>query len=256
MTTSSEPTRLSSVSTAIQLLKSFSEEHEEWGISDLAKRLGVAKSTTHRLVTTLMAEGLLGQNPSTGRYHLSLGMFSLGALARRRLVSHEATPFLHELRQQTGETVHLAVLEGAEIMYLYNLESHQTIRMSSYIGTRKPAICTAEGRAILAFSSAEVVASVLAVPMAPRTPRTPTDKDALLRILQEARVDGYACDEEESEEGMRGIAAAVRDFNGKPRFSVGFGGPTQRLTKKAMRSHVPLLLHIANSIAHRFGFSR
>ncbi len=152
--------RLSSVATAIALLKAFSEDEVEIGISLLAKRLGVAKSTAHRLATTLVSEGLLEQDRATGKYRLGIALFRLGTLVRRRMnVSEEARPHLFSLREKTNETVHLAILDGADIMYVYFLESTQAIRMRSDLGGRKPAYCTAEGQAILAFSPAEVVQS-------------------------------------------------------------------------------------------------
>src|ERR1051325_3591806 len=85
-----EKGRLSSVATSVRLLKAFSEEQVEIGISDLAKRLGVAKSTVHRLAVTLVADGMLEQNPDTGKYRLGLSLFRLGSLVRRRMnVSNE-----------------------------------------------------------------------------------------------------------------------------------------------------------------------
>src|SRR5260370_23462707 len=98
--------RLSSVAAAIRVLKVFSEQEPEIGISNLAKRMGLAKSTVHRLATTLVSEGLLEQNEENGRYRLGIQLFTLGALVRRRIdVSKQAVPFLHVLREHTGETV-------------------------------------------------------------------------------------------------------------------------------------------------------
>src|SRR5262249_51820845 len=104
--------RLSSVATAIELLNVFSEDEVEFGISTLAKRLGVAKSTAHRLATTLTSEGLLEQDRASGKYRLGLALFRLGTLVRRRMnVSEVARPHLFSLRQTTNETVHLAILD-------------------------------------------------------------------------------------------------------------------------------------------------
>ena len=165
--------RLSSVATAIRLLKAFSEDDDELGISELSRRLGLAKSTVHRLAVTLVSEGLLEQDRDNGKYHLGIALFRLGALVRRRMnVSNEARPYLYDLREKINETVHLAILDGTEIMYVYNLESTQAIRMRSDIGVRKPAYCTAEGQAILAFQPAEVIDRVVAAGLAPRTPKT------------------------------------------------------------------------------------
>src|SRR5258706_8304439 len=168
--------RLSSVATAIRLLKAFSEDEVEIGISALARRLGLAKSTVHRLAVTLVSEGLLEQDRDNGKYHLGIALFRLGALVRRRMnVSNEARPYLYDLREKINETVHLAILDGSEIMYVYNLESTQAIRMRSDIGVRKPAYCTAEGQAILAFQPPEVVERVIQNGLVPRTPQTVTD---------------------------------------------------------------------------------
>ena len=177
--------RLSSVATSVRLLKAFSEEQVEIGISDLAKRLGVAKSTVHRLAVTLVADGMLEQNPDTGKYRLGIALFRLGSLVRRRMtMSNEARPLLRDLREKVNETVHLAVLDGSEIMYVFNLESTQAIRMRSDVGVRKPAYCTAEGQAILAFQPADVIERVVRDGLSPRTPQTITDPLALKKVLE------------------------------------------------------------------------
>jgi IclR family transcriptional regulator, KDG regulon repressor len=249
------PGRLSSVAAAIRVLKAFSEEEVELGISALAQRLNLAKSTVHRLAATLVAEGLLEQNPVNGRYRLGIALFGLGALVRSRMdVSNQAQPFLHMLRERCGETVHLAIMDQTSIMYLFTLESSQAIRMHSYIGTRKPAFCTSEGRVLLAFGPPEVVQRVVAEELTARTPSTPSNPKALLKILATARADGYAFDDEESEMGMRGIAAPVYDSSGHVVAAVGLCGPTQRLTKKSLRSMLPQLLETTEAISMRLGY--
>jgi IclR family KDG regulon transcriptional repressor len=182
------PGRLSSVATAIRLLKAFNEDEVEIGISTLSKRLGIAKSTVHRLAVTLVSEGLLEQDSESGKYRLGIALFRLGALVRRRMnVSGEARPYLFQLRAKTDETVHLAILDGSDIMYVYDLESSQAIRMRSDLGGRKPAYCTAEGQAILAFEPPEVVERVIAKGLPPRTPQTLTTADGLRRALEAVR---------------------------------------------------------------------
>ena len=155
--------RLSSVTTAMRLLKAFSEDEVDIGISALAKRLGIAKSTAHRLAVTLVAEGMLEQDRDSGKYRLGVGLFRLGALVRRRMeVSNEARPYLYSLRETINESVHLAILDGTEIMYVYHLESTHAMRARSDLGVRKPAHSTAEGQAILAFQPQEVIDRVIA----------------------------------------------------------------------------------------------
>ena len=249
-------TRLSSVAAAIKLLKAFTEDETEFGISGLAKRLGLAKSTIHRLTTTLVADGLLEQDPQSGKYRLGIALFRLGALVRRRMdVSNEARPFLFDLRKKTNETVHLAILDGTEIMYVYYLESTQAIRMRSDLGGRKPAYCTAEGQAILAFGPSDVVDRVTRGGLRARTPQTITDAGKLAKALALVRQRGYAMDDEESEIGMRCIAAPIRNDGGDVVAAVGVAGPVSRLTKKTLASFAPHVIGTAAAISARIGHS-
>jgi DNA-binding IclR family transcriptional regulator len=247
--------RLSSVATAIQLLKSFSEQQVDIGISELSRRLGIAKSTVHRLAATLVSEGLLEQDRETEKYRLGIALFRLGALVRHRMdVSNQARPYLYELRQKTNETVHLAILDGTEIMYVYNLESTQAIRMRSDIGVRKPAYCTAEGQAILAFQPPEIVDRVIAQGLLPRTPQTITDPAKLHKALALARQRGCAIEDEESEIGMRSISAPIRNDAGDVIAAVGIAGPVTRLSKKAIAAFVPHVIETADSVSLRLGY--
>jgi IclR family KDG regulon transcriptional repressor len=246
--------RLSSVATSIRLLKAFSEEQVEIGISDLAKRLGVAKSTVHRLAVTLVADGMLEQNPDTGKYRLGLSLFRLGSLVRRRMsVSNEARPLLRELREKVNETVHLAVLDGTDIMYVFDLESTQSIRMRSDVGVRKPAYCTAEGQAILAYQPAEIVEQVVRNGLPARTPQTVTDPLALKKVLESVRARGCAIEDEESELGMRCIAAPLRNDSGEVIAAIGLAGPVSRLSKKALSAYAPHVIETAAAISARLG---
>ncbi len=249
-----ERRRLSSVATAIELLKAFSEDEVELGISTLAKRLGVAKSTAHRLASTLVAENLLEQDRTTAKYRLGLALFRLGTLVRRRMsVSEVARPLLFSLREKTNETVHLAILDGTEIMYVYFLESTQAVRMRSDLGLRKPAYCTAEGQAILAFRPPEVVQAVIRKGLAPRTPQTLTDANALTKALDTVRQRGCAVEDEESEIGVRCIAAPIRDDGGDVVAAVGVAGPVNRLSKKALTAFMPHVIATAEAISARLG---
>ena len=246
--------RLSSVATAIELLKAFSEDEVEIGISALAKRLGVAKSTAHRLAATLVSENLLEQDRATGKYRLGLALFRLGTLVRRRMnVSEVARPHLFSLRAKTNETVHLAILDGRDIMYVYFLESTQAVRMRSDLGLRKPACCTAEGQAILAFSPPEVVEAVLGQGLHARTPHTITAPDKLLKALDAVRQRGCAIEDEESEVGVRCVAAPVRNDAGEVVAAVGVAGPVSRLSQKALSAFMPHVIATAQDISARLG---
>jgi len=249
------PQRLSSVATAVRLLKTFSEGEAEIGVTTLSKRLGVAKSTVYRLASTLVAEGMLEQNRENDKYRLGLALFGLGALVRQRMnVSTEARQHIFALREATNETVHLAVPEGAQIIYVYDLESTQAIRQRANLGERKPAFCSAEGRAMLAFADAQTLEAVIAAGLVARTPRTDVNPRNLARALEQVRAQGYAMEDEQSEMGMRSLAAPIRDSEGRVVAAVGIAGPMQRLSDEAIARFAPLVVNTANVISARLGF--
>src|SRR6266850_7666497 len=139
--------RLSSVANAIRLLTSFSGEEDELGITTLANRLRLAKSTVHRLAATLTGSGFLEQNSDTGKYRLGMALFELGALVRRRMdVANEGRPKLRELLEKTGETVQMGVVDHLSVLYVYEMESPHAIRMAAAVGGRAPLHCTAVGK--------------------------------------------------------------------------------------------------------------
>jgi IclR family transcriptional regulator, KDG regulon repressor len=249
--------RLSSVATAIRLLKAFSEDEVEIGISAMARRLGLAKSTVHRLAVTLVSEGLLEQDRENGKYQLGIALFRLGALVRRRMnVSSEARPYLFDLREKINESVHLAILDETEIMYVYNLEGTHAIRMRSDIGVRKPAYCTAEGQAILAFQPDDIIERVIAAGLTARTPKTITSAEKFIRELATTRQRGCAIEDEESELGMISIAAPIRDDSGDVVAAVGIAGPVTRLSKKSIATVMPHVIATADQVSVRLGYRR
>jgi DNA-binding IclR family transcriptional regulator len=247
--------RLSSVAMAIKLLNAFSAQDAEMGISALSKRLGIAKSTVHRLATTLASGGLLEQTKDSRKYRLGITLFRLGALVRQRMdLYNEAKPFLLALGQRTGETIHLAILNERQVIYVYNLESEQAIRARSYIGVPKPAYCAAEGLAILAYQPSDMIDAVIADGLHPRTPNTITSPTKFRAALQEVRQRGVAIEDEEAEIGVRCIAAPVWDSNNAVVAAIGVAGPAQRLTKKALNAMAPDVIRTAQAISSRMGF--
>jgi DNA-binding IclR family transcriptional regulator len=235
-------------------MKSFSDEQSELGISALAERLGLAKSTVHRLATTLVEAGMLEQNKETGKYRLGLAVFELGSLVRRKIdISFEAKPWLMTLREQTGETVDLSVLDHGGVVCVNFLESKKVNRISSGIGLRKPVHCTAEGKALIAFQPAGTIERIIGAKVERRTPRTMTDLVVLKKELAGIRARGYAIDDEEYELGVRSVAASISDDSGNSVAAVGVTGPTQRLTKSRLPGIARHVTDAAKAISLRLG---
>ena len=247
-------TRLSSVSNAIALMKAFSDEESELGVSMLARRLGLAKSTAHRLASTLARAGMLEQDEKTGRYRLGMAVFELGSLVRRKIdISLEAKPWLMALREQTDEAVNLSILDHGSVVCVNFLESKKLNRICSGIGLRKPVHCTAEGKALIAFQPAAVIERVIEAELERRTLRTVISPAALKEELAAISGCGYATEEEEYEMGVRGLAAPVRDDGGVPVAAVGVSGPTRRLTKARLLGLARDVDAVAKAISVRLG---
>lgn len=248
--------RLSSVANSIRLLKAFSDDEYELGVSSLAKRLGLAKSTVHRLASTLIKDDMLEQDKETGKYRLGLALFELGARVRRKMnVVNEARLALKDLTEQVGETSHLTVLDHASVLFINKFECRQAIRMKSNVGSRAPAHCTADGKVLLAYKSAEMVDSITVAGLVAYTPKTIVDAAMLAADLAQVRARGYAFDDEETEIGLRAIAAPIRDNTGEVVAAISVAGPSQRMTKKVMLSYAPRVVAAAESISARLGYS-
>lgn len=247
-------TRLSSVANALRVVKAFSDEESELGISDLARRLGLAKSTVHRLASTLLEEGVLEQNAGDEKYRLGLALFELGALVRRKMdFTAAARPFLRMLMEKTGETAHLAILDHGSVLYMITHESQQAIRVSSNVGTRAPAHSTAVGKALLAFQPEEWIDRVVARGLPASTPNTITDAKALRRELAAVRARGYAVDDEESEIGLRSMAAPIRADSGNVVAAISVAGPAHRIARKTLLQWSGTLVQAADAASQRLG---
>ena len=247
--------RLSSVANSIRLTKAFSESEYEMGISALASRLGLAKSTVHRLATTLVEYDILEQNRETGKYRLGLALFELGTLVRRKMdTASESRAQMYSLAETTGETVQLAVFDHMSVLYIRILESRQAVRMSTIAGSRAPAHCTSVGKVLLAHQPAEVVKQVTEQGLKRFTANTITDPAVLAEELTAIRAKGYAIDDEEIEVGLRCVAAPIRNHTGRVIAAISVAAPVQRMTKKNVQTTAPTVVAAADAISRRLGY--
>jgi IclR family acetate operon transcriptional repressor len=248
---------LSSVRNAARLLKQFSARDRELGVSELARRLDLGKSTVHRLLVTLTSEHLLDQDPITGKYRLGLAMHDLGAAVATHLDLHEAviSP-LEQLRNATSETCQVAVLDGREVVYIERIDSPQTLRLFLEVGRRNDAHSTSTGKCLLAFlPDHELDALLDEWELTRKTPHTITDMGKLRAALREIRRQGYAWNLHESEVGVLSAAAPIRNLAGRVVAAMSVAGPETRM-EPAMPQMTRAVIEAATMASRRLGWRR
>ncbi len=219
---------LKSVTAALDVLDCFAND-DELGVSDIARRLGVAKSTAHRLLAALCTRGLTEKNPETGQYRLGLHLFELGQLSLTRMrLRNAALPLLEEMRQISGYTIHLAVPDGSDVVYLERLESRRSRTLFSDVARRWPVHSTSSGKAIAAFDP--TVAEARRVAGFPAytttTLRSAAEWD---RMLAETRRQRVAISRGEAKVGLSSVAAPVCDSSGRARAAISVVAPAADL---------------------------
>lgn len=202
---------------AARILREFDKHSTQLGVSQLARRVGLGKSTAHRVIWTLVAEGLLEKVEETGLFRLTMTMRSLGARAETAQRLHEAATIpLDRLRSLTDGTLHVAILDDPDVLYVERREGPDTIEVFRTIGSRNAAHCTSSGKVLLAFLPADQRDELVAgLRLTPRTRRTITSHAAFAAELERVRAQGFAENRGESEPAMCSIAAPIRDMQGR-----------------------------------------
>ncbi len=255
-TSEARASTLSSVRNAVRVLKSFSTTDREWGVTELSRKLELGKSTTHRLLSTLVEEGMLEQNAETGRYRLGLAVFDLAAAVPTQFDLHEAvlSP-MTDLRNRTGETVQVGVLDGREVVYIERLDSPSTSRVFLQVGRRNWAHCSATGKALLANLPRPQLDKTLAgwQPVA-LSDRSITDISKLRVELDEVRRRGYSVNNRESEDEVVSMAAPIRDHAGRTIAALSMAGPKNRIdptNHRMVHEVMETAAHISRRLGHR-----
>jgi DNA-binding IclR family transcriptional regulator len=248
--------RIQALDRAAAVLNCFEVGEPELNVRDIAERTGLHKSTAHRLLMALQHNGFVEQDPRSGRYHLGLQLVKLGEHAVQRLdVRMIARPLLEELAAQTGETVHLAVLDAAQVVMLDRVEGMAHLSTPSLPGRLFPAYCTSLGKALLAgLEDAEVRRLVGGRPFKRLTARTLPGVDALLDDLRGVRRRGYATTEDELEVGLTTAGAAIRDRAGAVVAAISIGGPSPRLRAVPLSQAGERVKRTADLVSAQLGF--
>ena len=187
------------------ILETFGPDDEHLSLTEIARRSGVAKASVHRLAQELVRWGVLERRGSD--YWLGMRLFEIGQrVPRQRILRDAARPYMEDLYHATNETIHLAVLDGLEVLYLEKVSGHGQVTRPSRVAGRMPLYCTATGKILLAFGSRRLVDEVLAMPFERVTPYTVGAPGLLIQELTKARELGYAVEREQTRTGYLSVA--------------------------------------------------
>lgn len=240
---------------ALDILELFLDR-AELSAREVTERLDLPRTTVHELLVTLVDRAYLIPVPGQPvRYRLGMPLFQLGAAFAGRLdLVREAQIVARDVAAACDEAVHVAVLDGADVVYLVKVDSIHPVRMVSAVGRRLPAHCTAVGKILLAGLDRAGLNAVLAKgPLPAMTPDSITDADGLRAHLERVRAEGVAVDDGESDSAMRCVAAAVRDHSGAVVAAMSVSAPIIRWTPRALPEWTGLVREGAATLSARMG---
>lgn len=222
-------------------------------IEELAERVGLTRSNTHRTLQTLVHAGYVAKDEAGSGYRGTTRLFELAARQLARLdVRRVAAPAMRKLADKTGETVHLSILDGIDVVYIEKIDSLQPIRAYSMVGGRAPAYAVATGKALLAYQ-VDGYLDQFGDRIVRHTPATVTSLPLLKDELRKVMRVGYAVNNGEWRAGVGGLAVTIFNLLDQPVAAVGISGPLERLTAKTMREFAPEVVECARDISRQLG---
>lgn len=247
---------INSLSRGAETLRLLAEAAGPLGVTDVAEKLRVDPSTAYRLLATLETAGLVQQETDTKKYAIGYGILGIAsALLRRLSVVTASDPYLRSITALTGESTHVAVLDGGRAVFVGRQSGAGILRVETTIGSSEPAYCTAVGKSLLAdHSEIELRRLYSQEPLTRYTPHTITTVRELLIELERVRRSGYAYDEEELHPGVRCLASPIRDHRGRIVGAFGLSMPATRLTRENTPALVEHIGGAAQSISSQLGY--
>jgi DNA-binding IclR family transcriptional regulator len=222
---------------------------------ELGRRLGLHRTTVHRFLQTLARRGYAEQISDSDRYRVGLKVLGLASSTMAGLSLREVgMPILEALNQATNETVHLVMMDRGEVVTIDRIEAEHPVALRTYIGARRPAYCSAAGKAMLAYLPAAQVDQILAQGMPPRTAKTITDPLRFKAELWEVTQRGYALDDEENLEGVRCAAAPVFSLEGRLAGGISLSAPSMRVDGALLLNLADMVLGAARELSHLLGY--
>lgn len=247
-----EKKTIASVTKAIKVID-FIALSKEAGVTEISKGLGYGVSATYHLLNTLKEENVIVQDKNTKKFKLGLKLWQIGTLAyEQNHISDVIEPYLKKLRDLTGETANLTIVDNYKVVYVAQEESDRLVRMFTKTGATAPLHCTGGGKTILAYKPEEVRNEIInRIELEGFTNNTITDREAFKEEMERIRKNGYGFDNEEREIGVSCIAAPIFDLSNEPIASISISGPTSRFTDEAREKWIELTIKIASQVTER-----
>jgi IclR family acetate operon transcriptional repressor len=236
-------------------LTTLAEAGDGATLTDLAAQVGLAPSTTHRLLNTLERESFVHQDPEQGRWYVSVKAFQVGnAFLNSRDVVARARPHLQQLMEASGETVNLAVPDQGEAVMMAQVQCHEMMRMLVPLGSRAPMHASGVGKALMStLPEAEVACIIQQRGLNHYTDSTFDNPGELRAELAKIRTAGWAYDNEEHAVGLRCVAAPIHDEHGRSIAAVSISGPRSRVSSARIRELGEMVARTAGLITHSIG---
>lgn len=226
------------------------------GLLELSKELNLNKTTVHRILNSLICMDYARQDPESLKYSLTFKFCGISnqILAQNNMIDL-ARPYLKELAEQTGETVHLVQIDGTQAVYIDKVEaSHNSVRLVSKVGKSIPLYCSGVGKAMLADMSDDKIRNIWEKSIIRKlTEYTVTDFMEFQKLIAQIRQDGYALDNEENELGVRCIAVSLKNYKSKPSYAISVSAPKDRMSDERLQEIRKQILTAKENIQREMG---
>src|SRR5256885_2554890 len=247
--------QVQSLTRGLSILEALADAEGGLTLTDLAHRVELPASTTHRLLSTLEKMGYVYQAGDLGLWYIGLQAFTVGStfLANRDFVA-QSHSYMRRLMEQAGETANLAILDGTEAVFIAQVQCHEMMRTLVKIGSRVPLHASGVGKALFAALADQQIDAILKVRGLPRiTENTIVVPETMWAALRVIRQRGYSFDDEEHARSTRCVAATIFDEHAEPLGAISLAGPSSRLSDERIRQLGHIVAHTAEELTRKLG---
>lgn len=244
-----------SVDRSLDILEALASEQGGLGVTEIAKKVGLHKSTVHRLLSTLLERGYVEKNEN-GDYHIGLKLIEVVSVYLNSLeLQTEARPHIAQISSELGLTAHLGILDGDQVVYIEKMDVYSMVKLYSQIGLRVHAYCSSLGKCLLSNYSKEELDTVMKdCSFNKFTPNTISSLEELHEELKKVRVQGWGMDNQEFDMNNRCIGAPIYDYRGEIIAAISASGPPTILTEERIPNVAEYVMKQAREISKQMGY--